>query len=108
MESGRRCEDWLRGRSQTAVGHKKWVSRARRVVGEPGAVSRPVELGHPFQVWSWFTAQCRYCPDADVAATALFCLRTQKVTREPSGENPRVRIDGFTRPEAVPRVRLWN
>src|SRR5580704_3295334 len=39
---------------------------------------------------------------------ALFCLRTQKVTREPSGENPRVRIDGFTRPEAVPWVRLWN
>src|SRR5580704_16719487 len=92
METGRRCEDWLRGRSQTAVGHKKWVSRARRVVGEPGAVSRPVELGHPFQVWSWFTAQCRYCPDADVAATRTVLFANPEgdqgaIRREPEGSD---------------------
>src|SRR5580658_6566156 len=35
-------------------------------------------------------------------------LRTQNVTREPSGENPRVRTDGLTSSGWVPWVRLWN
>src|SRR5580704_3199441 len=35
-------------------------------------------------------------------------LRTQNVTRDPSGENPRVRIDGLTISGALPWVRLWN
>src|ERR1700729_2900395 len=35
-------------------------------------------------------------------------LRTQNVTREPSGENPNVRIDGLTNSGTLPRVRLWN
>src|SRR6266852_4319768 len=35
-------------------------------------------------------------------------LRTQNVTRDPSGENPRVRIDGLTSSGALPRVKLWN
>src|SRR3984893_16060134 len=38
----------------------------------------------------------------------LFFLRTQNVTRDPSGENPRVRIDGLTSSGALPRVKLWN
>src|SRR6266481_8196040 len=36
------------------------------------------------------------------------CLRTQNVTKDPSGENPRVRIDGLTSSGALPRVKLWN
>src|SRR3981189_3328777 len=36
------------------------------------------------------------------------CLRTQNVTREPSGENARVRIDGLTSSGALPWVKLWN
>src|SRR5271156_4068983 len=35
-------------------------------------------------------------------------LRTQNVTRDPSGENPRFRIDGLTSSGTVPWVRLWN
>src|ERR1017187_48108 len=35
-------------------------------------------------------------------------LRAQNVTKEPSGENPRVRTDGLTSSGALPRVRLWN
>src|SRR5450631_3269679 len=37
-----------------------------------------------------------------------FCLRTQNVTKEPSGENPRARIDGLASPGTLPRVKLWN
>src|SRR5271170_3769488 len=36
------------------------------------------------------------------------CLRTQNVTTDPSGANPRVRTDGFTSSGTVPRVKLWN
>src|ERR1019366_9820072 len=36
------------------------------------------------------------------------CLRNQKVTNEPSGENTRVRSDGLASPGALPRVKLWN
>src|SRR5271165_6697501 len=36
------------------------------------------------------------------------CLRDQKVTKEPSGENPSVRTDGLTRSGQLPRVKLWN
>src|SRR5271167_2543977 len=35
-------------------------------------------------------------------------LRTQNVTKEPSGENPSVRIDGLTSSGAPPCVKLWN
>src|SRR5260370_12285978 len=35
-------------------------------------------------------------------------LRTQNVTKEPSGENPKVRTDGLTSSSALPRVKLWN
>src|SRR6266852_1337257 len=35
-------------------------------------------------------------------------LRTQNVTKEPSGENPTVRTDGLTSSGALPRVKLWN
>src|SRR4051812_6503296 len=34
------------------------------------------------------------------------CLRTQNVTNAPSGENPKVRTDGFTNSGALPRVKL--
>src|SRR6516162_9006247 len=37
-----------------------------------------------------------------------FCLRSQNVTREPSGENPRVRRDGLGSSDTLPWVRLWN
>ena len=36
------------------------------------------------------------------------CLRTQNVTKVPSGENPSVRTDGLTSSGALPRVKLWN
>src|SRR4029077_2548908 len=36
------------------------------------------------------------------------CPRTQNVTKEPSGENPRVRTDGLTSSVTLPRVKLWN
>src|SRR6266699_1629373 len=36
------------------------------------------------------------------------CLRTQNVTKELSGENPRVRTDGLTSSGALPRVQLWH
>jgi len=35
-------------------------------------------------------------------------LRTQNVTREPSGANPNARTDGLTSSGALPRVKLWN
>src|ERR1700722_17807090 len=35
-------------------------------------------------------------------------LRTQNVTRESSGENPRVRMDGLTSSGMLPWVKLWN
>src|SRR5580658_1203023 len=34
-------------------------------------------------------------------------LRTQNVTKDPSGEKPSVRIDGLTSSGAFPRVKLW-
>src|SRR5208282_2490744 len=49
------------------------------------------------------TAQTLMSPLLEVSR-----LRTQNVTREPSGENPRVRTDGLTNSSALPRVRLWN
>src|ERR1700722_4093676 len=36
----------------------------------------------------------------------LPALRTQNVTRDPSGENPRLRIDGLTSSGTLPWVRL--
>src|SRR5258707_12195586 len=36
------------------------------------------------------------------------CLRTQNVTKEGSGENPRVRTEGLTSSGALPRRKLWN
>src|ERR1700733_7272009 len=55
----------------------------------------------------------RSCPPsvgtAQTLMSALFelsRLRTQNVTREPSGENPKVRTDGLTNSSPLPRVRL--
>src|SRR3981189_3214775 len=57
-------------------------------------------LGSPPRVG---TAQMLMSPLLD-----LSCLRTQNVTRDSSGENPRVRIDGLTSSGAFPWVKLWN
>src|SRR5260370_16221241 len=57
-------------------------------------------LGSPPSVG---TAQMLMSPPLDP-----FCLRTQNVTKEPSGENPKARIDGLTSSGALPRVKLWN
>ncbi len=35
-------------------------------------------------------------------------FRTQNVTKDPSGENPRVRTEGLASSGIFPRVRLWN
>src|SRR6266478_8741946 len=58
----------------------------------------------------------RYCldcpPSVGTAQTpmslALGPLRTQNVTKEPSGENPKVRIDGLTSSGAVTWVKLCS
>jgi hypothetical protein len=43
-----------------------------------------------------------------ISVPAPLGLRTQKVTREPSGEKPRFRIDGLTSCPKEACVRLWN
>src|SRR5580765_2304333 len=40
-------------------------------------------------------------------AFAPLPLRTQNVTKAPSGENPKVRTHGLTSSGALPRVKLW-
>ena len=68
VEPGRRSEDGPILRSPAAVCDEQRVSGAGGVVREPGAVGRPVKLGHAFKVWPRLAAQCRHRPDANVAA----------------------------------------
>ena len=103
VEPGRRSEDRLILRSPGC--------RLRRTSGSPGpgvwyasrepscdqsnsATPSRYGLGSPPRVG---TAQMPMSPPLEPSG-----LRTQKVTREPSGENPRVRIDGLASSRNTP------
>src|ERR1700722_4158979 len=73
VEPGRRREDGPILLSPAAVCDpavcdKERVSRSGGMVGEPGAIVRPIELSPPFEVWPRLPAQRWHRPDADVVA----------------------------------------
>src|ERR1700751_499761 len=50
VQPGGRPKDGLVLRSALALGYEKWISGSRCVVRQSGAVARPIELGHSFEV----------------------------------------------------------
>src|ERR1700747_2324686 len=68
VQSGRRPKNGLVFWSALAVRHEQRISGSRCVVGELGAVVRPIELGHSFKIGRRLSTQRWYCPDADVGA----------------------------------------
>src|SRR6267154_3240852 len=92
VEPGRRSEDRPALRSEATIGNKQRISRPGRVVRQLGTVTRPVELGHAFQVWLGLSAERWHRPDADVPAAQAVSLANPKrhesaVRREPQGSN---------------------
>src|ERR1039458_9428501 len=78
VEPGRCGEDGPIPRSPVAIGHKRRVSGSGCVVYEPGAVVRPVELGHAFKVWPRLSAQRWHRPDTDTTAARAALLASPK------------------------------
>src|SRR5271156_6521249 len=68
VEPDRCSEDGPSFRSRIAVGDEQRVSGPGRMVHEPGAVGRPVELGYAFKVWPRLSAQRWHGPGVDVVA----------------------------------------
>src|ERR1043166_1196978 len=78
VDPGRRGKNGVSVRSAVTAGHEQWVSGARRMVCESGAVLCPVELGHPFKVGLRLPAQRWHCPDTDVAPAGAVLLANPK------------------------------
>ncbi len=92
-----------------AIRHEQRVSGSGRMIRESGAVMRPVELGHAFEVWLRLSAQRWHRPDADFAAAQAAWLANPKrnegtVRREPEGADRW--IDEFRRTPAGQVVEL--
>ena len=108
METGGRGEDRLTADtlvpSDTSIGSPGpgvwYMSRLPSGDQSSSATSSRYGLGCPPNVG---TAQMLMSLPVELAF-----FRTQNVTEDPSGENPRVRTEGLVSSGILPCVRLWN
>ena len=94
-------------RRLSRLAHEHRIARRGRVVDEPFAVARPIELGSIPQVRPQWTAARRRGKDIHVAGLRAMPARLVQIeTSDESAEKPSVRISGLTRSGTSPCVRL--